>query len=51
MEESKINMFVTANMNKFNHVQMSDIKAKLTNLPDSKADAVMCIELETPPLC
>lgn len=44
MEESKINMFVTANMNKFNHVQMSDIKAKLTNLPDSKADAVMCIE-------
>lgn len=45
MEESKINMFVSANMNKFNQIQMSEIKSKLASMSDQKADAIMSLEL------
>lgn len=44
MEQSKIDMFVSSNMNKFNPGQMSEIRTKLSSMDDSKMNAILSLE-------
>ena len=45
MDQSKIDMFVSQNMNKFNPGQMSEIRTKLSSMDDSKMNAILNLEL------
>lgn len=48
MEQSKIDIFLATNSQKFHAYQMEDIRRQLTNLDDSKATILFSIDFKDP---